>query len=111
MAANIPLIVFPVKDLAKAKEFYNAFLGTEPYADSPYYVGYKTDNMEIGLDPNGTAVISYIDTDDIEASLKSFQDAGAEIVKEPSDVGGGLLVAQVATQGNVMGIRQQPKNS
>jgi predicted enzyme related to lactoylglutathione lyase len=106
MANNIQLTVFPVKDLDKAMKFYNTYLGIEPYADSAYYVGYKVGNIEVGLDPNGTAVISYIDVDDIEASLKTLQEAGAEVVKGSTDVGGGLLIAQVEIEGNVMGLRQ-----
>ena len=110
MANTIQLIVFPVKDLEKAKNFYNTYLGTEPYADSAYYVGYKLDGLEVGLDPNGTDVVSYIDTDDIEASLKTLQDAGAEVIMGSKDVGGGLLVAQVKdADSNVVGFRQQPK--
>jgi predicted enzyme related to lactoylglutathione lyase len=109
MANNIQLIVFPVKDLDKTKNFYNAFLGTEPYVDSAYYVGYKLDDREVGLDPNGKAVVSYIDVDDIELSLKTLKDAGAEVVMNSKDVGGGLLVAQVEIDGNVLGVRQQSK--
>jgi len=110
MANKIKLIVFPVKDIEKAKVFYKAFLGAEPYMDSTYYVGYRQDDLEVGLDPNGKAVINYIDSDNIEASLKSLKDAGAEVVQEPKDVGGGLLVAQVKdADGNVVGFRQQPR--
>ena len=109
MANNIPLIVFPVTDLADAKKFYNTYLGTEPYVDGEWYVGYKLDDHEIGLDPNGAAVVSYIDTDDIEASLKTLQEAGGEVTMRPKDVGGGLMVAQVTIQGNVMGLRQPVK--
>ncbi len=71
-----------------------------------YYVGYKLDGMEVGLDPNGQAVVSYIDVEDIQASLKTLQEAGAEVVMDPRDVGGGLLIAQVRMEGNVMGVRQ-----
>lgn len=109
MANNIPLVVFPVKDVDKSKKFFNTFLGTEPYVDGAYYVGYKIGDMEVGLDPNGSAVVSYIDVDDIEASLKTLQEAGATVTMEPKDVGGGLLVAQVTTEDNVLGLRQQPK--
>lgn len=109
MANTIPLIVFPVKDLEKAKTFYNTFLGTEPYADSPYYVGYKLGDREVGLDPNSTAVVTYIDVEDIESSLKALQDADAQVVKDSTDVGGGLLIAQVSFEGNVLGLRQQAK--
>jgi predicted enzyme related to lactoylglutathione lyase len=108
MAQNIKLIVYPVSDLTAAKTFYNKFLGIEPYADSPYYVGYKpTDDIEVGLDPNGQAVIGYIDVNDIESSLKDLVDAGATTQQEPKDVGGGLLIAQIKdADGNVLGLRQ-----
>jgi len=106
MANNIPLIVYPAKDLAKTKQFFNTYLGTEPYVDGDWYVGYKLDDREVGLDPNGSAVISYIDTDDIAASLETLQAVGAKVVKEPNDVGGGLLIAQVEIDGNVLGLRQ-----
>ena len=43
MAKRIELIVFPAKDLERAKSFFTTFLETEPYADTPYYVGYKLD--------------------------------------------------------------------
>jgi predicted enzyme related to lactoylglutathione lyase len=61
------------------------------------------------LDPNGKAVVSYIDVDDIEVSLETLKDAGAEVVMDSKDVGGGLLAAQVEVDGNVLGLRQQAK--
>lgn len=110
MAHEVTLIVYPVTDLEKAKAFYGEFLGTDPYADSPYYVGYKLGNLEVGLDPNSTVgPIAYNDTDDIHAMLEAMVAAGAETVQEPKDVGGGLLIAQVKdADGNVIGFRQQP---
>lgn len=109
MTKTISLIVFPVKDIQKATKFYNAFLGTEPYVAGAYYVGYKTNGAEIGLDPNGTAVVSYTDTDDLEAALDELQAAGAAPVMPPKEVGGGIRIAQVEIEGNVMGLRQGAK--
>jgi predicted enzyme related to lactoylglutathione lyase len=109
MANNISIIVYPAKDLEKAKKFFSTFLGTEPYVDGAYYVGYKLDGQEIGLDPNGTAVISYVEVDDIAASLQTLKEAGAEIVKDSTDVGGGLQIAQVEIDGTVLGLRQRPQ--
>jgi predicted enzyme related to lactoylglutathione lyase len=109
MANTIPLIVFPAKDLDKTKKFFNTFLDAQPYADGAYYVGYKLDGLEVGLDPNGKAVVTYIDVDDIRASLKTLGDAGAQVVMDPKDVGGGLLVAQVEVDGNFLGLRQPAK--
>jgi predicted enzyme related to lactoylglutathione lyase len=110
MAQNIKLIVYPVKDLEAAKTLYGKFLGVEPYADGAYYVGYKLDNLEVGLDPNGQAVIGYIDVDDIKAYMQTLLDAGATMHQDIKDVGEGLLIAQVKdADGNVLGLRQSPK--
>jgi predicted enzyme related to lactoylglutathione lyase len=110
MANPIKLIVFPVKDVDKAKTLFNTFLGVEPYVDGTYYVGYKVGDLEVGLDPNGQDVVSYIDVDDIHSSLKGLEAIGAELHADAKNVGGGLLVAQVKdADGNILGLRQQPK--
>jgi predicted enzyme related to lactoylglutathione lyase len=110
MARCINLLVYPVKDVGEAKTFYSQFLGVEPYADSPYYVGYRVGDQEVGLDPNSTVgPIAYTDVEDIRASLKDMVGAGAEVVQDIRDVAKGLLIAQVKdTNGNVVGLRQQP---
>ena len=110
MAKNIKLIVYPAKDLEKTKSLYSKFLGVEPYVDGPYYVGYKLDNLEVGLDPSGKAVICYIDVADIKSSLQALVDAGAVIEQDIKDVGGGMLIAQIKdANGNVLGLRGPPK--
>jgi hypothetical protein len=53
--AEAQLIVYPAKDLEKAKKLFSSLLGTDPYVDGPYYVGFRTDGREIGLDPHGTS--------------------------------------------------------
>lgn len=35
------LIIYNATDLAAAKKTLIAYLGVEPYADSPYYVGFR----------------------------------------------------------------------
>lgn len=109
MARNIKLIVYPVTDLEKAKAFYSKFLGLEPYVDSPYYVGYKEGDVEVGLVPNSkVGPIVYVDVEDIKGSLQDMIKVGAEVMQDVKDVGSGLLIAQVKdTDGNVVGLRQQ----
>jgi len=108
---NIKLLVYPVKDVEKAKSFYGKFLNTEPYVASAYYVGYKVGEMEVGLDPNSkVGPIAYTDVQDIKSSLQEMTKIGAKIVQDVKDVGGGLLIAQVKdADGNVVGLRQQSK--
>lgn len=111
MASDIKLIVYPISDVEKAKAFYRTFLGIDPYMDSAHYIGFRDGDYEVGLDPNSTVgPIAYTFVDDIERSLHEMAEAGAEIVQEAKDVGGGLLIAQVKdSDGNVVGFRQQPK--
>jgi predicted enzyme related to lactoylglutathione lyase len=112
---GIKTIIVPVKDLAAAKALYTALLGVEPYADAPYYVGFRVGEQEIGLDPNGhsngqTGPIGYAHVDDIEASLKALLDAGAQPEKSVNDVGGGRLIASVRdSDGNAIGVLQDPQ--
>jgi predicted enzyme related to lactoylglutathione lyase len=107
MAQDIKLIVYPVKDVASAKALYGKFLGVEPYADGPYYVGYKLNDLEVGLDPNGQAVIAYVDVADIKGYLQTLLDTGATMQQDVKDMGGGLLIAQVKdANGNILGLRQ-----
>jgi predicted enzyme related to lactoylglutathione lyase len=109
MVQNIKLIVYPVKDIEKAKAFYGKFLDVEPYVASPYYVGYRVGEVEVGLDPNSKAgPIAYTDVKDIKSSLQAMVKVGAEIVQDVKEVGGGLLIVQVKdVDGNVVGLRQQ----
>jgi predicted enzyme related to lactoylglutathione lyase len=110
MAQNIKLIVYPVKDLEGAKALFGKFLGVKPYVDGPYYVGYKLSDLEVGLDPNGQAVVGYIDVADIKATLHTLLEAGAMTHQDIKDVGGGMLIAQVKdANGNILGLRQPPK--
>ncbi len=111
MSQDIKLIVYPVKDLAKAKQLYGTLLGVQPYVDGPYYVGYKIGDLEVGLDPHGSSVgpITYRDVDDIQKSLQALLDAGAQTQQEIKDVGYGLLIATVKdVDGNVIGLRHKP---
>ena len=51
MARNIKLLVYPVKDVEKAKAFYGKFLDIEPYVASAYYVGYRVGESGSRLRP------------------------------------------------------------
>jgi predicted enzyme related to lactoylglutathione lyase len=111
----IQLIVYSVSDVNAAKKRFGTFLGTEPYVDGDYYVGYRVGNLEIGLDPNAqaqgfTAPIAYIDTADIQSSLKALVEAGAELVQDVTEVAPGLLITRLKdADGNFLGLRQSTK--
>ena len=95
--------------------------GTSPHrpahavdVESPYYVGFRVDEQEIGLNPNGhaqgvTASLGYYHVDDIQAALAQLVEAGAAAQSEVRDVGGGRLIPSVRdADGNVSGLLQSP---
>ena len=109
MNQGITTVVYPVKDIEKAKAFFRELLGVEPYADDPYYVGFKVGNQDIGLDPNGhkEGMTAYYHVDDINKSLKLLVDAGAKTIQEIKNVGGGRLIASAKDEnGNIIGLIQ-----
>ncbi|MDT4983826.1 MAG: hypothetical protein QOF95_1316 [Pseudonocardiales bacterium] len=114
MTSGMKTVVYPVKDLDRAKTVFGSLLGAAPIMDEPYYVQFNIAGQEIGLDPHGhdkgmTGPVSYWQVDDIEASLNRLIDAGAEVQQAPSDVGGGRLIATVKdADGNIIGLLQSP---
>jgi predicted enzyme related to lactoylglutathione lyase len=114
MNQGIGTVIYPVKDLARAKKLFSKLLGVEPIMDEPYYVGYQVGNQDIGLDPNGfnqgmTGPVSYYHVSDIKGTLQALQAVGAKVIQEVIDVGGGKLIASVKdTEGNSIGLIQLP---
>ena len=114
MTSGIKTVIYPVKDLARAKALYGVVLGAEPYVDEAYYVGFSVEGQDIGLDPHGhdkgmTGPLPYWHVDDISASLTALLADGAVEHQAVQDVGGGKLVASVTDpDGNMIGLIQQP---
>jgi len=109
MKQGIQTVIYPVQDLAKAKALFGSLLGVEPYADQPYYVGFRVNGQEIGLDPKGHkhGMTVYYQVEDIQKSLQALLDAGAQVQQEVTDVGGGKLTAVVKdADGNIIGLIQ-----
>ena len=115
MIKGLRTVIYHVDDLQRAKEWYSAILGIEPYFDEPFYVGFNVGGYELGLDPDmegvskGNNVVAYWSVKDAKASYQRIQELGAEKHSEVQDVGGGILVATVADPfGNVFGIIENP---
>lgn len=114
MIQGIKHFNYPVKDIAQAKKLYSKLLGVEPYVDGASYVGFRIGDQEIGLDPRGhklgmTGPVGFFYVSDIQHSLQSLLDAGAQMQQEVRNVGGGMLVAYVKdADGNSIGLIQLP---
>ncbi len=104
---NTPLlglrtVVYMVPDLAAAKTWYNEVFGIEPYFDEVFYVGYNIGGYELGLHPaeavaatgnhGGTA---YWGVENVQEVYDRLLAAGATTAEEPTEVGGGIVIASV----------------
>lgn len=102
-------IAVPVKDLPAATAFYKTLLGTDPYVDQPYYVGFRVEGApEIGLDPHGdlsAGPVAFHVVDDIDAKVEELTALGAKVEQSPRDIGGGAKVARLRdAEGNMFGL-------
>ncbi len=109
MNKGIKTIIYPVKDISQAKALFGKLLGVEPYADQPYYVGFKIGDQDIGLVPNSheAGMTAFYHVDEIKDSLQILVDGGAEIIQDIRNVGGGRLIASVKDKdSNIIGLIQ-----
>ena len=109
MNKGIKTVLYPVKDINQSKTVFRKLLGVEPYADQPYYVGFKIDDQDIGLVPNNpeAGVTPFFHVDDIKSSLQILLDGGAQIIQDVKNVGNGRLIASAKDKdSNIIGLIQ-----
>jgi predicted enzyme related to lactoylglutathione lyase len=108
--------IFKVADLSKAKAFYTKLLGTEPYFDEPFYVGYNVGGFELGLDPDTSdhgpgagGSVTYWGVASMAETMARLRKDGLKIRSDARDVGGGILVASIEDPfGNEIGLIENP---
>lgn len=109
-------VIYPVPDLARARDWYAAAFGVTPYFDEPFYVGFRVGGFELGLDPDCSRVgpgeggaAAYWGVEDIRGAHGAFLAAGATVLEPVREVGGDIWVALVADPfGNAIGLIQNP---
>ena len=109
MNRGIKTIIYPASDVNQAKTLFRKLLEVEPYADQPYYVGFKIGDQDIGLVPGNpeAAMTAFYHVDDIKNSLQILVDGGAVIIQNVKNVGGGRLIASAKDKdGNIIGLIQ-----
>ena len=111
MLKEIGLINYPVKDLVKAKQWYEAMHGVKPYMDSDVYVGYLINGINVGLNPNGyeegmTGPVIFWKCGDIISAVDEAVNNGATISREPRQLGSQILASLVGADGILFGFIQ-----
>ncbi|MGH8636508.1 MAG: VOC family protein [Burkholderiales bacterium] len=115
MFLGLRTVIYHAPDLAKAKAWYAAAFGVDPYFDEPFYVGFEIGGFELGLHPGtsgvnvGNNAVAYWGVPDIDEAYRHMVQRGAEPRDPIQDVGGDIKVATVADPfGNVIGLIQNP---
>jgi catechol 2,3-dioxygenase-like lactoylglutathione lyase family enzyme len=115
MIKALRTVIYPVSDVAKAKEFYTALTGAEPYYDQPYYIGYNVGGFELGLDPNRVVShaeggqLGYWYVENIEKAYEHALSIGAKKRGDIQEVGEGIKVVAVEDPfGNPIGLMEDP---
>ena len=113
MFLGLRTAIYPVNDLEKAKHWYTQAIGSEPYFDQPFYVGFSVGGFELGLVPDGTSgtrgpqplwgVASALD------AVAHLIAIGATALDPVTEVGDGIKVAAVIDPfGNRLGVIENP---
>jgi predicted enzyme related to lactoylglutathione lyase len=116
MVKGLATVIYHVPDIQRAKTWYANAFQQAPYFDEPFYVGFNIAGYELGLDPNQSVAasgrggtVAYWRVPDIADAVRHFAAAGAAVVQEAQDVGGGIKVATVSDPfGNLVGLIENP---
>jgi hypothetical protein len=103
-------VIYPSTDLEADKAWWSGLLGTQPYFDQPFYVGFAVAGYELGLLPDaapsdGALVYWGVDKVAVQAAI-----AGGSVEHTPvADVGDGIVTATVRTPaGTILGLIYNP---
>ncbi len=113
MILGLRTAIYPVNNLAAAKQWYSLVAGHAPYFDEPFYVGFSIGGFELGLIPEGVAGVGgpqpLWGVANIEEAFAKLVSIGAKALDPVTDVGGGIKVAAVEDPfGNRLGIIENP---
>lgn len=113
MFLGLRTAIYPVPDIAQAKDWYSRATGLQPYFDQPFYVGFEVGGFELGLVPDGTpgstGPQALWGVENAAAAKDRLLALGATLLEDVQDVGGGIRVAAVLDPfGNRLGFIENP---
>jgi len=105
-------VIYPAPDLAAAKAWWTGYLGTPPYFDEPFYVGFNPGGYELGLLPDADpsqGALTYWGVEDVASAVEGALQAGAIVHSPAGDVGDGIITATVTIpSGSIVGFIFNP---
>lgn len=113
MLLGLRTAIYPAPDLGRAKDWYSELLGSKPYFDQPFYVGFAVGGFELGLLPDGVPGSQgpqpLWGVANADAAWQRLLALGARALEPVNDVGEGIRVAAVLDPfGNRLGIIENP---
>ncbi len=107
-------VVYFVKELAKAKQWYSKMFGILPYRDDKDFIGFEIGAMLLGLhradkktEP-GTSQVAYWCVDDLNEATEYLLSEGAEIYRKTIKIAEGGKVCQLKDPfGNIIGLAER----
>jgi len=116
MILGLRTVIYHVDDLKRAKAWYSAAFGVQPYFDEPFYVGFSIGGYELGLDPDSSVgrpgvggAVAYWGVTEIQKAVRHFVACGATVKGGIQEVGNGIKVATVSDPfANLIGLIENP---
>lgn len=102
---NFNSILLSTEDPKKLSEFYKKVFEKDPEMEEDKYVGFLVGSAFFsigqhdkihGKNPNADRILFNFETKDVKGEFERIKGLGAEVVKDPYEMGGGFWIATFA---------------
>ena len=78
-------VAIPVKDVARAVDFYTALIGAAPLAvfDPPGFAFFDMEGVRLFLDVNALPAFVYLEVPSVREKVEALRTAGIKILQDP----------------------------
>jgi catechol 2,3-dioxygenase-like lactoylglutathione lyase family enzyme len=105
-------VIYPVVDLAAATAWWTGLLGSRPYFEQPFYVGFAVASYELGLLPDANpadGALTYWGVESVPDAMTAAMALGAVEHTAATEVGDSIVTGTVLTAvGSIVGFIYNP---
>jgi catechol 2,3-dioxygenase-like lactoylglutathione lyase family enzyme len=105
-------VIYPVVDLVAATAWWSQLLGSRPYFEQPFYVGFSVAGYELGLLPDtnpADGALTYWGVESVPEAMAAAIAVGAVEHTAASEVGDSIVTGTVLTAtGSIVGFIYNP---